>query len=198
MQISFFYFLGDNLDIYVKTSNLRIENRNKDLHLFTSNVLFSRVATVDLCNDPPKTDLCKIKAEEILLRNNEFQKQKLMHAYCILLGRILCKLPAFQTFRNIIPNHIPHEFMARMSERSIVLHLPIQFKNEAKHEDCLSLMDSYEDQLTQMYRGAFGKIHLLGYYALTDYKLPLLIKYKTKLNFQIRDIYSFRVMLLKV
>ncbi|KAL5013819.1 hypothetical protein ScPMuIL_008089 [Solemya velum] len=55
-----------------------------------------------------------------------------------------------------------------MSERSIVLPLPIQFKNEAKHEDCLSIMDSYEDQLTKIYIAAFGNIDLLR-----KYKVPL-------------------------
>jgi len=50
-----FISTGDNLDIYVKTSNLGIDRRNKDLHLFTSNVLFSRVATIDMNNDPPQT-----------------------------------------------------------------------------------------------------------------------------------------------
>ncbi|CAG2188523.1 unnamed protein product [Mytilus edulis] len=45
---------GDNLDTYVRTSNLGIDNRNKDLHLFTSNVLFSRSSTIDMNNDPPK------------------------------------------------------------------------------------------------------------------------------------------------
>lgn len=119
-------------------------------------------------NDPPKTYLCKISAEKMLLNNNDLQRQKLIHAYSVLLGRILCKLPVFQTFKKAIPEHIPHEFMAKMSERSIVLPLPIQFKNEAKHEDCLSIMDCYEDQLTRIYMGAFGNIDLLR-----KYKVPL-------------------------
>ncbi|KAL5017472.1 hypothetical protein ScPMuIL_007061 [Solemya velum] len=154
---------GDNLGIYVKTSNLGINRRNKDHHLFTSYVLFSRVATIDMNNDSPKTDLCKISSEQMLLNNNYLQRQKLIHAYSVLLGRILCKLPAFHTFKKAIPEHIP-----QMSEKSIVLPLPIQFKNEAKYGDCLSIMDCYEDQLTKIYIAAFGNIDLLR-----KYKVPL-------------------------
>lgn len=107
-------------------------------------------------NNPPKTDLRQISSESMLLSNNELQKQKMEHAYSVLIGRILCKFSGFERFEKAIPEHIPHEFMAKMSSKSTVLPLPIQFKNEAKHEDCLGIMDCYEDQLTKIYTGAFG------------------------------------------
>ena len=109
-------------------------------------------------NDPPKIDLFKISSENVLLNYNDWQKQKLMYAYSVLLGRIFCKIRAFEHFKRTVPEHIPHEFMTKMSERSIVLPLPIQFKNESKHEDCLAIIDCYEDQLSKIHRGAFGKI----------------------------------------
>lgn len=58
---------GDNLDQYVKASQLTAQNRNKDLHLFTSNIIFPRVASVDICNDPPKVDIGNLSAENVLL-----------------------------------------------------------------------------------------------------------------------------------
>ena len=36
---------GDNLDIYVKTGHKSLERSNQDLHLFASNIIFSRVCT---------------------------------------------------------------------------------------------------------------------------------------------------------
>lgn len=44
---------GDNVDVYVKTTSLNRERRNKDLHLFASNIIFSRTATIDMPNTPP-------------------------------------------------------------------------------------------------------------------------------------------------
>ena len=34
---------GDNLDMYIRTGQKSLEKSNRDLHLFTSNVLFNRV-----------------------------------------------------------------------------------------------------------------------------------------------------------
>ena len=48
------------------------------------------------------------------------------------------------------PKHIPHEFSNKMSEATTVLPLEVMFKNEAKHEECLSIMDLYEAQLTKL------------------------------------------------
>jgi hypothetical protein len=42
-----------------------------------------------------------------------------------------------------------------MSPVSKVYPLPIIFKNEAKHEDCLAIMDEYESQLVDIYTKAF-------------------------------------------
>ena len=95
IKVLYFNFSGDNLDIYVKTSHMTSERKNRDLHLFTSNVIFSRVATIDMSNDSPKTEPSNLSAADVLLSSNELQKEKLVHAYSILLQRTLCQLPAF-------------------------------------------------------------------------------------------------------
>jgi hypothetical protein len=133
------------------------EKRNKDLHLFTSNVIFNRIARVDMDNQPPSTDLSKLNAESVMLRGNTLQKAKLEEAYAVLLGRTLCQLQKFQRFKKFFPPHIPHEYSKKMSKKSMVFPLPIQFKNESKHEDCMAIMDAYEKQLSELYNGAFGK-----------------------------------------
>lgn len=60
-------FTGDNLDQYVRASQLTAESRNKGLHLFTSNLILSRIAIVDMCNEPPKVDIAKLSADSVLL-----------------------------------------------------------------------------------------------------------------------------------
>lgn len=82
---------------------------------------------------------------------------KFMDVCCVLLCRILCQLPYFQKFGKILPKHILHEFLQKMACASKVMPLPIQFKNEAEHEDCLAIMGKFEDQNTTMYQTAFGK-----------------------------------------
>ncbi|XP_069124032.1 uncharacterized protein [Argopecten irradians] len=150
---------GDNLDIYVKTSQINTERRNQDLHLFTSNIIFSRLARIDMDNKPPRTDVNNIGAEKILLSDD--QKDQLLDAYGILVGRIMCRLPALTFMKPHIPSHIPHQNAKKMSEKSTVLPLPIQFKNESKREDCLGIMDSYENTLVKLYTDAFGNTDIL-------------------------------------
>lgn len=149
--------LGDNLDIYVKTSHLTSEKRNQDLHLFTSNILFCRIAPVDKSNEKPNVDLVKLTADNVMLSSESLQQERLSYAYGILLARILCQLPAFHCYKKLIPEHIPHEYSKKMEKKSMVFPLPIQFKKEAKHEVCLAIMDMYEDQLIKMYTEAYGK-----------------------------------------
>jgi hypothetical protein len=147
--------VGDNVDVYVKTSSLNRERRNKDLHLFASNIIFSRIATIDMSNTAPCTDVQQLTSEHLLM--TDLEKDKFLGAYSVLLGRILCNIPAFHTLKKHIPSHIPHEYSQKMATKSQVFPLPIMFYNEAKHEDCMKIMDSYEDQLTSLYTNAFGK-----------------------------------------
>lgn len=143
--------------IYVKTSKLTSEKRNQDLHLFTSNVIFSRIATTDMSNTKPNVEANKLTADDVLLTSGSLKQERLAYAYSVLLARILCKLPAFQSYKKLIPEHLPHEYSKKMEAKSLVYPLPIQFRNEAKHEDCLCIMDTYEDQLIKMFTEAFGK-----------------------------------------
>lgn len=145
------------MDIYIKRSKLTSESRNLDLHLFTSNAIFSRVATVDMNNDYPQVDTAALSYSDVLLKQDSLDRKRLVSAYETLLARILCQLPYFEKFKKLIPAHIPHEYSHKMAAVSKVFPLPLQFKNEAKHEDCLAIMDTYESQLIKLHQGAFGK-----------------------------------------
>lgn len=101
-----------------------------------------------MSTDIPHTDVSKLSADDVLLKENDPER---------LLSRILCQLPYFEKYEKFLPKHIPHEFSQKMAVASNVMPLPIQFKNEAKHEDCLAIMDAYEDQITTLYQAAFGK-----------------------------------------
>ena len=88
----------------------------------------------------------------------EIEKAKFLEAYSVLLARILCKVPAFEQYRKLVPDHLPHEFSKKMSRKSTVYPLQIMMKNECKHEDCLAIMDTYEQELISLYTQSFGKL----------------------------------------
>ena len=129
--------MGDN-SIFSVFPNIWSSVRLKNLHLFTSNIIFSRVASVDICNDPAKVDTGNLSAANVLLSPDSAKRERLRYSYCMLLARILCTIPAFQTLRKLLPDHIPHEYARNMSAASKVCPLPIVFTNEAKHEDGLA------------------------------------------------------------
>ncbi|XP_064631642.1 uncharacterized protein LOC135489937 [Lineus longissimus] len=54
----------------------------------------------------------------------------------------------------VLPDHLPHPLTKEMSEKTASYIPPIQLKNEAKYEDCLDILDSYEDTIDQLYRKA--------------------------------------------
>jgi hypothetical protein len=73
------------------------------------------------------------------------------------LGRMLSELKAFSWLKPVLPAHIYHPYHTQMSQKSHVYQLPIMLKNEAKHEECVDIMDEYESTLGEIFTKAFGK-----------------------------------------
>ncbi|KAK6175941.1 hypothetical protein SNE40_014314 [Patella caerulea] len=150
---------GDNLDVYIKASQLFTDKRNKDLHMFASNVIFSRIARMDMDIESPNVDVNSIQAADVLL--SSYQQEQLLDVYGVLIGRIMSKLPGMKFLKSHLSLHVPHQYSKKMAEKSTVIPLPILFSNETKHEDCLDIMDSYESQLTSLFTAAFGSLEIL-------------------------------------
>ena len=66
------------------------------------------------------------------------------------------ELPPFSWMRPVVTAHIHHPYQKQMSQRSEVFQLPIQMKNESKHEDCVDILDGYEELLIGLFNQAFG------------------------------------------
>ena len=89
------------------------------------------------------------------LRNENMDR--LWSTYKILVGRILIKhVPALKWMSRFLPSHIQHEYTDQMSKKSKIHPLPIQFRNETKHEDCVAILNTYEATLIDVYTKAFG------------------------------------------
>ena len=145
---------GDNMDFYVKTNHQSTERAHKDLHYFVSNIIFSRVATPDLSTSQVAVDRQSIIPAMLLPHG--LYLERLQHCYMIILARIISDIPAFSWMKSVIPKHIEHPYAAKMAKKSEVYPLPVMFKNEAKHEDCIDVLDSYEDLLTGYFQEATG------------------------------------------
>ncbi|XP_048244381.1 uncharacterized protein LOC124126857 isoform X2 [Haliotis rufescens] len=144
---------GDNLDVYIRSSKVgSTKNDNKDLHMFASNIIFSKFADINLSTSPPPLSSTCINASDVL--PNEDTLNKLSSAYIVLIGRILKDIPALSWLN--IPTHIPHSHSKTASMKTEVHPMPLLFSNEAKYEECVKILDSYEDQLTELFTSAHG------------------------------------------
>ncbi|XP_076080521.1 uncharacterized protein LOC143051506 [Mytilus galloprovincialis] len=148
---------GDNLDIYIKSRCVSIDKGNTDLHLFASNALTSRLSSVDMDNRTPLVP----EVNRDVLKLTEAEIDNMKYSYSILIARILSTLDQFKWMSTVVPVHINHGYSAGMSQKSQVFQLPIQHKNEAKYEDILDIMDSYEKLLQKTFQESHGTVEML-------------------------------------
>jgi len=147
---------GDNLDMYIHTSHMSSEKQNRDLHLYTSNLIFSRVATTDVSNSPPGICANMISVDDCF--PSDLENDCLMNNYAVIIGRLFAdKIPAFSWLKNVLPEHIPHEYSHQMSQKSTVYALPLLMKNETKLDECVDILESHEEDMISFFKAAFGK-----------------------------------------
>ncbi|KAK3101010.1 hypothetical protein FSP39_000234, partial [Pinctada imbricata] len=144
---------GDNLDVYVRSCLQGLGKQHMDMHLFASNLLSSRIVTTDMDNTMPTN--IDLDPTSFLLQG--YNADILRMSYKLLLSKIVSpRCVSFKWMESVTPTHMPHPYQAEMSEKSLVFQLPIQMRNEAKYEDCIEIMNNYEEIITKLFKDAHG------------------------------------------
>ncbi|XP_013409173.1 uncharacterized protein LOC106172813 [Lingula anatina] len=144
---------GDNLDIYVSTNDIRIDNKNRDYHYFASDVTFDRVDTSCLDDSKPLGDIDSVTYKNFVSSVDEDTVYK--DSLKVILARVLCdNVPGFGWMKAVIPKHIAHNLEDVMCQKSEIHWLPIMLKNEACYSDCIQIMDEYEKMITSWFNKA--------------------------------------------
>ena len=141
---------GDNWDLKILKGHMRKDIQNEDLHLFASNLIENRLNFCHLPNDHPKGNILDFHRHSFSLSLNEWR----MYAeYAkILVGRIILEFcPKFKCLKSVIPTHIPHMYSREMAQKSNIVSLPIINANEAKYEDCVNILRTYERWIAEIY-----------------------------------------------
>ena len=147
---SVFRGTGDNWDLKVLKGHMRKDIQNEDIHLFASSLIENRVKFSHLPNDHPKGDIAHFPRHKFSLNVSDWK----MYAESakVLVGRILSEfLPKFKWVKSVLPVHIPHKYSKEMVERSTIVSLPILDANEAKYEDCVHILRTYEKWIAEIY-----------------------------------------------
>lgn len=142
---------GDNLDIRVTTNDLRLTNRDKDLHFFASDFVMNRIK---VGNDSKKANLNPTyTAQNFLPNDDEISAYK--ESLKILLGRdIQHHMSEFQWMRHCLPKNIPHNLSHVMSKKSNIHLLPVSLSNETSYGGCLKILDEYTEMVNRWYTKA--------------------------------------------
>ena len=144
---------GNNWDMKIHVHDMQSSHQNQNLHYFASNLIVERVTCQNLSPTAPRKDITKLSNSVFLLSDEEVIK--LQEGSKVLVGRVLVAgIQSLSFLKSVIPKHIPHKYQEEMSEKSIIVPLPIQLKDEKKYSDIVDILDYYEDQLEDIYTKA--------------------------------------------
>lgn len=144
---------GDNWDMKIHAHDMRSTHQNQDIHYFASNLIVERVPSQNLSTTSPRRNIRTLPNSVFLLSAEE--EIKLREDFKVLIGRVLLSgVPCLSFLKSVIPDHISHMYQKEMSEKSIVVPLPMQFKDEKKYSEVVDILDYYETELENIYSKA--------------------------------------------
>ena len=144
---------GDNWDLKVLKGHMRKDIQNEDLHLFASNLIENRFNFSHLPNVHPKGVIANFPRDQFSLNVREWNVN--LSSAKLIVGRIILEFfPEFKWLKSVIPRHIPHVYSNEMAQKSTIVNIPLLNANEAKYEDCVSILRAYERWIAEIYHKA--------------------------------------------
>ena len=141
---------GDNWDMKIRPHDMLSTHQNTDLHYFASNLIVERVPCDNLSTTSPQKDILSLPNSTFLL--NSAEATKLREDFKILVARVLVtNISQLSFLKSIVPQHILHKYQQEMAKKSTIIPLPMQMKDEKKYEDVVDILDSYEQELEDIY-----------------------------------------------
>ena len=134
---------GDNWDIYIRTGQFRRDRGNTDLHLFASNFIENRLSFQHLPNITPKHDIQTLPLSTYSVNGKEWLAYR--ETAKVIIARVMIDfLPYFRFLKEVIPDHIQHQYSDLLSKKSTIMSMPIIDANEQNYEDCVEILRTYE------------------------------------------------------
>lgn len=148
---------GDNWDMKIHAHDMTKEAQNTDLHYFASNLIVERVSCEGLSKVSPRREVEALPNEEFFLSKEE--ETKMREDFKVLVGRVIADfIPALAFVKSVIPDHIDHRYQNEMSQKSTIISLPMQLKDEKKYDDTVDILCFYENTIEEIYTKA-GEIN---------------------------------------
>lgn len=133
------------------TNDLRLTNRDKDLHFFASDFVINRV---NASNESKKANLNPTYTTQNFLPNDD-EISAYKDSLKILLGRdIQHHMSEFQWMRHCLSKNIPHNLSHVMSKKSNIHLLPVSLSNVTSYGGCLKILDEYTVMVNRWYTKA--------------------------------------------
>lgn len=143
-----FKFWGDNVDKKRHVRDLRADNKGEMVHMFSIRTGRSRIPAPNLPHGPRDMSVIEQLPATLFLPSSSDVSASLLNIISRLLPQYITGLAPLA---KIVPKHILHDYSKEMAQKSEVYALDVLMKNEAKHDDMISIMRTLQGYLGDNY-----------------------------------------------
>lgn len=131
-----FKLVGDNVDLRLKPRESTISEGNKDLHYYNVMAVKNRVPGNGLNDENPKGTLDSVPWSAYLPTAQDNEDLKTEWNY--LVARTISNyIPHFQWFKELIPNHLDHQFIHLAKKKTEVVNFILYTISSFNCQNCL-------------------------------------------------------------
>lgn len=110
----------DNIDLEIERKNMTMAKQNRDIHWVNHQMFFNRVSGNSLSKQAPQAPLFLQTVSNMTFLPSANDQLKQRSNYIVLISRMLVEyFNAFQPFKDVCIQHIPHKYSKEMSEKSV-------------------------------------------------------------------------------